>query len=227
MTHYNNSSVLLQQNNSRGVPSAKDSWSCFGVATTSRRRNMRLADVSTANTTLLRRCPCGAQFCYICGQKWHTCSCPQWDENRLYDRALQITERNPRWRLFAPPRQEHEQPLTRPASPLSAVVIRRDDTGDDVKSSSRHISSNNEENSGVPTRSRRASDQLELIGNDHQRLAETMQYLREYHVCTYQKWRYVSGPHACEECMHYLPDYIFECRQCALQACNRCRRNRL
>lgn len=54
-----------------------------------------------------------------------------------------------------------------------------------------------------------------------------MQRLRENHQCEHQKWKYISGKHQCEECRSWLPDYIFECRQCEIQACNRCRRNRL
>ncbi|PBP18079.1 hypothetical protein BUE80_DR010964 [Diplocarpon rosae] len=33
------------------------------------------------------RCPCSAEFCYACGERWKTCQCDQWDENRLYARA--------------------------------------------------------------------------------------------------------------------------------------------
>ncbi|KZV76498.1 hypothetical protein PENSPDRAFT_741311 [Peniophora sp. CONT] len=29
-------------------------------------------------------CRCRHQFCYVCGEQWKTCACPQWDENRLY-----------------------------------------------------------------------------------------------------------------------------------------------
>lgn len=54
-----------------------------------------------------------------------------------------------------------------------------------------------------------------------------MAHLRGNHECSHDKWRWVKGPHRCEECHHRLPSYIFECRQCVLQACNRCRRNRL
>ncbi|KAI0130713.1 hypothetical protein F4814DRAFT_444849 [Daldinia grandis] len=32
-------------------------------------------------------CRCGAQFCYLCGQRWKTCHCPQWDEQLLYGQA--------------------------------------------------------------------------------------------------------------------------------------------
>lgn len=51
--------------------------------------------------------------------------------------------------------------------------------------------------------------------------------LRERHNCTHENWRYVSGSHRCEECYYVLPRYIFECRQCQILACQRCRRNRL
>ncbi|KAL4908967.1 hypothetical protein BDW74DRAFT_75581 [Aspergillus multicolor] len=31
-------------------------------------------------------CKCTAQFCYLCGAKWKTCNCPQFEERRLYAR---------------------------------------------------------------------------------------------------------------------------------------------
>lgn len=51
--------------------------------------------------------------------------------------------------------------------------------------------------------------------------------LRSDHECVHDEWRWVKGVHRCEECHHRLSSYIFECQQCMLQACNRCRRNRL
>lgn len=30
-----------------------------------------------------RRCRCGGEFCYLCARRWKSCSCSQWDENRL------------------------------------------------------------------------------------------------------------------------------------------------
>jgi hypothetical protein len=47
------------------------------------------------------------------------------------------------------------------------------------------------------------------------------------HHCEHESWQFVRGEHRCEECYHTLPSYIFECRQCNIQACNRCRKNRL
>ncbi|RMY84921.1 hypothetical protein D0861_06708 [Hortaea werneckii] len=42
-----------------------------------------------------RRCLCGHQFCYNCGDKWKTCRCPWFDERRLYERAAEIVDRDP------------------------------------------------------------------------------------------------------------------------------------
>ncbi|KAL0776257.1 hypothetical protein CaCOL14_007544 [Colletotrichum acutatum] len=38
-------------------------------------------------------CPCGAQFCYLCGERWKTCHCAQWNEERLVARANAIVDR--------------------------------------------------------------------------------------------------------------------------------------
>ncbi|OTA67287.1 hypothetical protein K449DRAFT_325029 [Hypoxylon sp. EC38] len=35
-------------------------------------------------------CRCGHDFCYICGARWKTCICQQWDEARLLQRAVEI-----------------------------------------------------------------------------------------------------------------------------------------
>jgi len=32
-------------------------------------------------------CICKTEFCYLCGLRWKTCACPQWDEDRLIERA--------------------------------------------------------------------------------------------------------------------------------------------
>ncbi|KAL6713732.1 hypothetical protein ACLMJK_008224 [Lecanora helva] len=63
-----------------------------------------------------------------------------------------------------------------------------------------------------------AAGQIRAIANN----------LRERHDCDHQgRWRKVDGPHQCEECHTNLREYILQCRQCMLQACVRCKRNRL
>ncbi|CAF3968114.1 unnamed protein product [Rotaria sordida] len=52
--------------------------------------------------------------------------------------------------------------------------------------------------------------------------------LRANHECRHTNgWAYTRGGGRCEECGHFLPQYLFRCYQCHFMACNRCRRNRL
>ncbi|KAI9899833.1 hypothetical protein N3K66_004095 [Trichothecium roseum] len=37
-------------------------------------------------------CLCGYQFCYLCGGKWKTCTCENWQERRLLEREGEIEE---------------------------------------------------------------------------------------------------------------------------------------
>ncbi len=58
-------------------------------------------------------------------------------------------------------------------------------------------------------------------------LERERQNLIENHQCRHLDWRSRGGSHQCEECYDVLPRYIFECLQCRLMACRRCRYNRL
>ncbi|KAL4895371.1 hypothetical protein BDV59DRAFT_200029 [Aspergillus ambiguus] len=40
------------------------------------------------------RCRCGKEFCYVCGQRWKTCHCPLWHENRLVEVVNQAVEQD-------------------------------------------------------------------------------------------------------------------------------------
>ncbi|EHK49360.1 hypothetical protein TRIATDRAFT_82700 [Trichoderma atroviride IMI 206040] len=51
--------------------------------------------------------------------------------------------------------------------------------------------------------------------------------LVENHQCLHQRWRSRRGSFQCEECYHQLPQFIYECRNCRILACRRCRFNRL
>ncbi|EMD00127.1 hypothetical protein BAUCODRAFT_119717 [Baudoinia panamericana UAMH 10762] len=106
-------------------------------------------------------CRCSAQFCYICRLRWKTCTCPQWDENRLMARAHDVAH--------------HEDPFA---------------GADAVAAAARNP--------------------------------------RERPECDHDSWARIneSGLQS-EECRDHLPRYIYRCRQCAIQACSRCRLNRL
>ncbi|KAB8267157.1 IBR finger domain protein [Aspergillus minisclerotigenes] len=151
-------------------------------------------------------CRCGAQLCYNCGERWKSCSCKQWDKHRLLTRAYQIIDREanpPAWpQQVLDPEHLPETYETQEEEPRAAAAA--------------EIPAFIEERPAP-----RAQTERDLL------VAQTIQELRENHECTHDRWKFIRGPHGCEECYHRLPEYIFECRQCRLQACNRCRRNRL
>ncbi|EKJ77658.1 hypothetical protein FPSE_02156 [Fusarium pseudograminearum CS3096] len=39
-------------------------------------------------------CHCRAEFCYLCGGRWKSCTCPQWEEARLIRRANVVVDRD-------------------------------------------------------------------------------------------------------------------------------------
>ncbi|KAK0634232.1 hypothetical protein B0T17DRAFT_621749 [Bombardia bombarda] len=112
-------------------------------------------------------CKCGTQFCYICGERWKTCTCPQWEEDRLLARANAVVNRD--------------------------VVV----------------------------------NQLELNAAERRARVETeRRNLVRNHECRHGEWDIQGGRHNCEECNDELPNYIYECRQCRLMLCHRCRFSR-
>lgn len=174
-------------------------------------------------------------------------------------RATQLVDRDPRRRLFEPPRIAHEQPqrahprrltLDGFGPPLLSSAI--SGAADPAPSSSasnlpRPISlepqawepDSSEHPSLTGSRSSSVSFQESevepTVGDSpptnedephlpqrttarDQRIARAMASLRLNHECSHEKWRYVKGPHGCDECYHRLPEYIFECRRCHLQA---------
>ncbi|EPQ51128.1 hypothetical protein GLOTRDRAFT_141244 [Gloeophyllum trabeum ATCC 11539] len=94
-------------------------------------------------------CVCRAQFCYLCGARWKTCKCREWDEERLLDRAQAQVRAE-----FGRPAQAAQVPLFR------------------------------------------------------QRVAQAVDYLRDNHDCSHPRWRYRAGGDNCEECGHYLPQFL-------------------
>lgn len=58
-------------------------------------------------------------------------------------------------------------------------------------------------------------------------IRETMDRLRVDHDCDHRSWKFRRGGGRCESCEVHLPLYLFRCAGCQMNACNRCRRNRL
>jgi hypothetical protein len=84
---------------------------------------------------------------------------------------------------------------------------------------------------------RPAADAPELVGGLENPPARTrvlnprvrslMQNLRTNHECAHDRWFNRGGPRECEECNDLMPLFIYECRQCHVMACRRCRYHRL
>ncbi|KAI1352820.1 hypothetical protein F5Y01DRAFT_324069 [Xylaria sp. FL0043] len=125
-------------------------------------------------------CKCKAQFCYLCAAKWKTCTCVQWDEARLYDRAEAIYDRNP---------------------------------------VDEHVHAEDPENT-ANLQSTAAETRTAEIGR-------IMEHLVQNHECGHWEWISRRGPRRCEECRQSMPLFIYECRNCSIMACRRCRYNRL
>ncbi|RMZ08185.1 hypothetical protein D0860_04766 [Hortaea werneckii] len=155
-------------------------------------------------------CRCGFQFCYVCSARWKTCDCPHAHEAHLYARARQIVARDPTHRrLYEPARVAHAQPATRHTSATSLP--------DNATTAS----------AGVHTAANVPARPAPATAPNHLEIEEVFAHLQVHHDCNHGRWRWVEGRHQCEGCLFTLPRYIFECRQCHLRACNRCRRNRL
>lgn len=63
--------------------------------------------------------------------------------------------------------------------------------------------------------------------NRAQRVERARAGLLQRHECDHQRWKSRDGPEQCEECNDVLPMFIYECVQCNILACRRCRYHRL
>ncbi|KAI3323796.1 hypothetical protein HD806DRAFT_495616 [Xylariaceae sp. AK1471] len=58
-------------------------------------------------------------------------------------------------------------------------------------------------------------------------IGRIVENLRVNHECNHQQWRHLRGARRCEECRDMMPLFIYECEQCNIAACRRCKDNRL
>ncbi|KAK6951767.1 hypothetical protein Daesc_006290 [Daldinia eschscholtzii] len=77
------------------------------------------------------------------------------------------------------------------------------------------------------TRTQPAFQFPELDAFRRARLQQLMEDLRVNHECQHDRWFSKRGPRECEECGDVMPIFIYECRQCHIMACRRCRYHRL
>ncbi|KAK8029520.1 IBR finger domain protein [Apiospora rasikravindrae] len=153
-------------------------------------------------------CRCGFQFCYVCGAHWKTCGCEQWEERRLYERAVQIDARD----------QVPEEAVPGEVAPVVAA-FQADGSGSDEQ----EIALDQTVGLGQWPRPPQQPQR-----HDRQRRVHTlMQSLRRNHECEHQHWFNRKGPRECEECHDVMPIFVYECRQCHIMACRRCRYHRL
>ncbi|PKX99530.1 BRcat and Rcat domain-containing protein [Aspergillus novofumigatus IBT 16806] len=159
------------------------------------------------------------QRCYSCWRMVeldHGCNHIMFDERRLLARAYQLIDRDGDQPLAAKPPPDINEPRLEGHLAMETNKFH-------IESQEAQPEQADEESHAAPEASASPSSQTprDIL------VARTIQELRENHECMHDRWKYIRGPHRCEECSYYLREYIFECRQCRIQACNRCRRNRL
>ncbi|KAI0860294.1 hypothetical protein F4860DRAFT_479880 [Xylaria cubensis] len=158
-------------------------------------------------------CKCRAEFCYLCAAEWKTCECIHWEERRLYDRAQEIYDR------------DHN---------LDNNNDDADYDDDDAAAEDEAVQFEAVEIDGVNqpppegVANRGFLDWLQTFFPIRElEIERIMEDLRENHECDHERWRSRRGRHRCETCHEQMPVFIYECRQCRVMACRRCRYNRL
>ncbi|KAI0145151.1 hypothetical protein GGR57DRAFT_517360 [Xylariaceae sp. FL1272] len=151
-------------------------------------------------------CKCHAQFCYLCGTPWKNCECAHWDEHRLFARAEEIYDRD----HGADDEHEVNDDLGIVNNERADILFgEAHDEGTEVVPVD-----------VIPAAPRRTTAREEGIDR-------IMQNLLANHECEHERWKGRCGPRQCEECGDVMPIFIYECRQCNIMACRRCRYHRL
>ncbi|RYP46725.1 hypothetical protein DL768_007115 [Monosporascus sp. mg162] len=153
-------------------------------------------------------CRCGFQFCYVCGSRWKTCQCEHWDEHRLLERAQQIDARDQ-------DRDRDGEDAAAAAAPREVVLPA------EAAAAARE---EEEEEEVLPVEVAAAQQPEQEFEARLERLA---QHLAAHHECEHALWGEQRGPRTCEECGDEMPLFIYECQECHIMACRRCRYHRL
>ena len=147
------------------------------------------------------RCRCNANWCYLCGALWKTCTCPQYrgerretllaheEEEDLFDPALEL------YRGTARMRPEVRRGMV--LGPIPPAPI------------------------GPPPRAPR----LHVFRPHLARITARMAALFARRICSHNDWRRNYRLHECHSCGTRTRG-VRQCRWCGLQACEWCRRMR-
>ncbi|KAI1150465.1 hypothetical protein F4825DRAFT_468172 [Nemania diffusa] len=174
------------------------------------------------------RCKCRAEFCYNCGVKWKNCQCAQWDEQRLYNRAEQILNRgHNQGEGNRGAGAANLQPARLPELRAAEQVMRLFEPQPARPANAQPAGPSDPQ----PTRPANAqSTNAQPVSPEADRevhIERIMEHLRQNHECDHERWISRKRRAECEECHDVMPLFIYECRQCSILACRRCRYNRL
>ncbi|KAI9700009.1 MAG: hypothetical protein M1836_002543 [Candelina mexicana] len=147
-------------------------------------------------------CPCGAEFCYVCGGVWKHCDCPA---NGLNGGMPDLVPGV----LLGDANQQGDQDLNAAAAPLhNQADAEQAAQAMDFEDMAAHAANPNEPIlPEVDTQPRELTD---------------AQY--ECHSVRRQNrhWDGVFGGSFCSFCQWISDFHIFRCRECGIQACRRC-----
>ncbi|KAF2482311.1 hypothetical protein BDY17DRAFT_324602 [Neohortaea acidophila] len=165
-------------------------------------------------------CRCRHEFCYVCGEEWKTCDCPNWDEARLLERGHRVA------RNFMPP-EDHAQGQARVHAFAGALTVvprgAQDEGAEDQRPATMEVLARIRQRA---LQGRQAQHDAAMA----QAVQQAVEHIRNNHECDherFQTYRDLGQRIDCEMCGHQFRTWIPQCRQCLMLLCVRCKNNRL